>query len=351
MAPAPALFGSICPPAAAWMLRIFQTASDQFNYPYDTYLNVPMSTFHESPSLNPDLAQSRDDFDFYPADPVVEDQHGRTSLYHPNVIDYDNSGLRIKGVDHPPVAHPSPLSTGAPTPSIRSLDPPETPYSTGSLISIAPAQGPFLFSKSPKRSAEDTGAEAGTKRPRRPIAQNPNFELNEEERLLLQLKDEDNLPWKDIAQRFQLKFGRPFNVPALQMRSKRLREKIRVWTETDVSAELELPTSLTFAKRRVCRSALSRTRIATGRATNGTSSPPRCSTLGAGSDGRSRPAATSGKSYIPGWTTSRGRSRRRTTPTEALRTSHPTTAPPMSSVLTRSDVAKFSSRSPHAYDL
>lgn len=97
------------------------------------------------------------------------------------------------------------------------------------------------MSKSPKRGPEDASTEGSAKGPKGVLAQNPSSELNEEEQLLLQLKDEDNLLWKDIAQKFQLKFGRPFNVPALQMRFKRLRDKIRVWTEVDVSAAHELP--------------------------------------------------------------------------------------------------------------
>ncbi len=57
-----------------------------------------------------------------------------------------------------------------------------------------------------------------------------NAELSSEERLLLRLKDDENLPWKDIALRFQIELGKTYQVPALQMRYKRLREKLRVST-------------------------------------------------------------------------------------------------------------------------
>lgn len=59
-------------------------------------------------------------------------------------------------------------------------------------------------------------------------------ELGEEDRLLIQLKDEDGMPWKDIAARFQSDLGKTYQIPALQMRLKRLRERMRVWTETDI---------------------------------------------------------------------------------------------------------------------
>lgn len=61
-------------------------------------------------------------------------------------------------------------------------------------------------------------------------------ELSEEEQLLLKLKHEDNLPWKDIAKEFETQLGRSYQVPALQMRFKRLRERMRTWNEEDVHA-------------------------------------------------------------------------------------------------------------------
>jgi hypothetical protein len=62
------------------------------------------------------------------------------------------------------------------------------------------------------------------------------FELSDEDKLLLQLKEEESMPWKDIAARFQSDLGKAYQIPALQMRLKRLRERMRVWTEVDVRA-------------------------------------------------------------------------------------------------------------------
>lgn len=61
-------------------------------------------------------------------------------------------------------------------------------------------------------------------------------DLTEEDRMLVKLKDEDGLAWKDIAARFNSEFGKVYQVPALQMRLKRLREKMRLWTDADLHA-------------------------------------------------------------------------------------------------------------------
>lgn len=60
--------------------------------------------------------------------------------------------------------------------------------------------------------------------------------LRDDDRLLLQLKDDQSLPWKDIAARFQTETGKVHMIPALQMRYKRLKERLQVWTEPDVEA-------------------------------------------------------------------------------------------------------------------
>jgi hypothetical protein len=68
------------------------------------------------------------------------------------------------------------------------------------------------------------------------VSPKPSQELSGEDLLLLRLKDEESLTWKDVASRFQSDTGKAYQVPALQMRLKRLRERMRVWTECDVRA-------------------------------------------------------------------------------------------------------------------
>ncbi|KAI4681528.1 hypothetical protein J4E81_009886 [Alternaria sp. BMP 2799] len=58
--------------------------------------------------------------------------------------------------------------------------------------------------------------------------QSLEFEFSEKDRLLLQLKDKEHMPWKDIAVRFSEVFGTDYRnrIPALQMRMKRVKERI-----------------------------------------------------------------------------------------------------------------------------
>lgn len=86
------------------------------------------------------------------------------------------------------------------------------------------------------RDEEDDSLDDMKRRKRSDSNTSTQFELSEEDRLLLQLKEEESMPWKDIAARFQSDLGKAYQIPALQMRLKRLRERMRVWTEVDVRA-------------------------------------------------------------------------------------------------------------------
>lgn len=88
-----------------------------------------------------------------------------------------------------------------------------------------------------KRSRDDDEfAELSKRRRRSESATSTQLELTEEDKLLLKLKEEDSMPWKDIAARFQSDLGKQYQIPALQMRLKRLRERMRIWGEADVRA-------------------------------------------------------------------------------------------------------------------
>jgi hypothetical protein len=89
----------------------------------------------------------------------------------------------------------------------------------------------------PKRSRdEDDVSDQSKRRKRSDSNTTSSLELNEEDRLLIRLKDEEGMPWKDIAARFQSDLGKQYQIPALQMRLKRLRERLRKWTDVDVRA-------------------------------------------------------------------------------------------------------------------
>lgn len=103
---------------------------------------------------------------------------------------------------------------------------------------IAPLPIEVPTSHVKKRSREDDAEplDEAKRRKRSDSTTSAQFELSEEDKLLLQLKEEESMPWKDIAARFQSDLGKTYQIPALQMRLKRLKERMRVWTDTDVKA-------------------------------------------------------------------------------------------------------------------
>ncbi|TKA31650.1 hypothetical protein B0A50_01727 [Salinomyces thailandicus] len=87
-----------------------------------------------------------------------------------------------------------------------------------------------------RRREEEERAESALSKRRKRTSSVASADLSEDDRFLVQLKEDESLPWKDIANRFQVDKGRNFNIAALQMRYKRLREKFRVWEEQDLQA-------------------------------------------------------------------------------------------------------------------
>jgi hypothetical protein len=59
-------------------------------------------------------------------------------------------------------------------------------------------------------------------------------DMSRDEQVLMRLTEVDCLPWKEVAVRFREETGKAMKVPALQMRKKRLVERLRVWTPSDV---------------------------------------------------------------------------------------------------------------------
>ncbi|KAG9194365.1 hypothetical protein G6011_04400 [Alternaria panax] len=101
---------------------------------------------------------------------------------------------------------------------------------------IAPLPLETPRSHGTKRFREDEEEEEPKRRKRSDSQMSTQFELSEEDRLLLRLKKEENMPWKDIAARFHTDLNKSYQIPALQMRIKRLLERMRVWTEADLKA-------------------------------------------------------------------------------------------------------------------
>lgn len=78
------------------------------------------------------------------------------------------------------------------------------------------------------------------RRKRKPIGESQEGELvlagemTTEEQILIRLSHYQSLPWKEVATRFKEQTGKAMKVPALQMRKKRLIERLRVWTPSEV---------------------------------------------------------------------------------------------------------------------
>ncbi|KAK3170166.1 hypothetical protein OEA41_009552 [Lepraria neglecta] len=170
------------------------------------------------------------------------------STFGPNVEDllFTDNPYRIKHEDYG-----QPIFSMSPQPLPSSSKAPPSPFYGAEYAVSNPSaspgrQAPIPIAPDPvglrqmnalKRMREDEeSSEYGQKKRKRAPSTSGPVELNEEEQLLLKLKEDENLPWKDIAVRFQTDLGKSYQVPALQMRFKRLRERMRTWTETDVQA-------------------------------------------------------------------------------------------------------------------
>lgn len=103
-------------------------------------------------------------------------------------------------------------------------------------IAPLPTEAPRSDGVKRSREDEEETPDESKRRKRSDSTTSAQFELSDEDKLLLQLKEEECMPWKDIAARFQSDLGKTYQIPALQMRLKRLKERMRVWTETDVKA-------------------------------------------------------------------------------------------------------------------
>lgn len=140
---------------------------------------------------------------------------------------------------------------------------PRRPYQ-----SIAP--NPAGIAATKRQRDDEEAAAAGESRPpsgnkRRRTTSGAADTLSDDDRFLVHLKETESLPWKDIAARFQSDKKKTWNVAALQMKYKRLRQRFRVWEEQDlyalkvaceyyekckwdiISAKVCLPTSPTLA--------------------------------------------------------------------------------------------------------
>lgn len=158
-------------------------------------------------------------------------------------------GLQYTTAGGQPTPPPAVSTTTFP-PNVFQTYPTDDHYSTSSpprlrqpqprkaFTSIAPS--PAAGADAGKRKRDDDldlqSGGGGGKRRKRATSVASQADLSEDDRFLVQLKEDENIAWKDIAARFMNEKGKNFQVAALQMRYKRLREKFRIWEDQDVQA-------------------------------------------------------------------------------------------------------------------
>lgn len=144
--------------------------------------------------------------------------------------------------------HPTPPTTSTFPPSVFQTYAAEEQYAASStpeirqpipkrpFTTIAPNPEQVAAQKRKREEEEQQEGSLSAMRKRKRTSSVASADLSEDDRFLVQLKEDELLPWKDIAKRFESDKGKNFQVAALQMRYKRLREKLRTWEDKDISA-------------------------------------------------------------------------------------------------------------------
>ncbi|CAK4033696.1 Hypothetical predicted protein [Lecanosticta acicola] len=252
--------------ATEWYAQTSYASHDPFMNPYpaSTIEAQPWTTYarasvpglhmcdypiHQSPP--PQHLQHHQQQQPTPGDSKIPERpRSSPSTFGPSAetIPWTSSGL---GIQFTTAGQPTPPVTSTFPPNVFQAYPAEEGYTTSSPPEIRHPQprrsyttiAPNPTGAAAKRKRDDddqqadkAGSSSARKQQRKRTSSVASADLSEDDRFLVQLKEDENLPWKDIATRFQTDKGKNFQVAALQMRYKRLREKFRVWEEQDVQA-------------------------------------------------------------------------------------------------------------------
>ncbi|KAI7546121.1 hypothetical protein KC319_g13440 [Hortaea werneckii] len=142
--------------------------------------------------------------------------------------------------------HPTPNTSTFPPNFFQTypMEPMEEQYNTSSPPELRQPQpqrpytniAPNPAGAIKRQREEEERAESNSSKRRKRTSSVASADLSEDDRFLVQLKEDESLPWKEIATRFQTDKGKNLQVAALQMRYKRLRERFRLWEDQDVQA-------------------------------------------------------------------------------------------------------------------
>ncbi|KAF4633216.1 hypothetical protein G7Y89_g4898 [Cudoniella acicularis] len=171
---------------------------------------------HQSPNLNSAGSVSNDSRNSRQPTPGRQSTSSyRSHNQAPILIAPNPSSLRTKDGSGSSYRQNSVHSNQSSTP--RSQGPPQGQFLDQGHQSMIPSYS-SISSGSKKRKTPDSSLESEV---------TLSGEVSFEEQLLLQLTDQDQLPWKEVMSRFNERTGKNMKVPALQMRKKRLIERLR----------------------------------------------------------------------------------------------------------------------------
>lgn len=219
-------------------------------FPSSSFETFPNHTAESTPwplyerSSNPDFVTGYNmpPSQFTPNFAQIERPRSSPSSFGPTaeIIPWPDNALGIRySVPDPPNTTASnfpqtPYNASRQTDKFATSSPPDTQALEAQRIypTLAPNPAGLAAKRRREEEEEATLQSSSKRRGRTPSASN----MSENERFLFALKEEENLPWKEIKARFETDRGEVASIPTLQMRYKRTREKLRVWEARDLEA-------------------------------------------------------------------------------------------------------------------
>lgn len=254
---------SVCPldsgPAGGSLTDGPQTQFMASNNPYGSNLNL-------NTSLPTPISLSNSAY-LAPTPSPVANNNQTQELQYPQYVDQmPHHGLGISTPSNMPLAQPvaagfdqhhhhhhhnqepvlhnpfSPtLEQQRPRRTKRSIDSAPTPRRRSTPVSIAPNPAGIQQLEAERRVEQEMEAShSGSSSRRRSSAKRRFSQLAAETEFVKGLR-EQNVPWKEIVERFEAKFGIECSQARLQMRNTRLRQRMQEWAEDDVSTCTTVP--------------------------------------------------------------------------------------------------------------
>lgn len=252
---------SVCPldsrPAGGELTDAPQTQFMASNNPFDSNLNP-------NTSLPTPISLSNSAY-LAPTQSPGANNQPQELQYHQYVDQMPHHGLGITTPSNMPLAQPvaagydqhhhhhhrqepvlhNPFSASIEQPrprrAKRSADSAGTPRRRSTPVSIAPNPAGIQQLEADRRIEQETEApHSGSSSRRRSSTKRRFSQLAAETEFVKELR-EQNVPWKEIVERFEAKFGIECSQARLQMRNTRLRQRMQEWAEDDVSTCTNFP--------------------------------------------------------------------------------------------------------------